>query len=200
MGSAKCSVCGRTYSESGSFLGGNYGNGVAFLASAVKKPICPDCKRAGAFSGGGNGEGANTAASQESAANAKLAEAQAKALEKQTEAEERARKKAEKAAFAESMSNITFNGDADEISKDFEIIYQYWLDKDLDSSQKKIIKDKLELGMMALKKADSVKAEFYEKKINDEKKKRKIKKIVKAVGITVGVIALFLLMIGLANQ
>ena len=196
MGTAKCSVCGRMYSQSG--LLGDSDKGIQFMASMVKKPICPDCKRAGAF-GGGNG-GANTAASQESAANAKLAEAQAKALEKQTVAEERARKKAEKAAFAESMSNITFNGDADEISKDFEIIYQYWLDKDLDSSQKKIIKDKLELGMMALKKADSVKAEFYEKKINDEKKKRKIKKIVKAVGITVGVIALFLLMIGLANQ
>lgn len=199
MGSARCSVCGRNF-----YVGGITGElneaGFGLITKTIKKPICPDCKRAGAFSGGGNGGGANTAASQESAANARLAEAQAKALEKQTAAEERARKKAEKAAFAESMSNITFNGDADEISKDFEIIYQYWLDKDLDSSQKKIIKDKLELGMMALKKADSVKAEFYEKKINDEKKKRTIKKIVKAVGITVGVIALFLLMIGLANQ
>lgn len=198
MGNAKCSVCGRNF-----YVGGITGElndaGFGLITKTIKKPICPDCKRAGAFSGGGNG-GVNTAASEESAANAKLAAAQAEALEKQTEAEERARKKAEKAAFAESMSNITFNGDADEVSKDFEIIYQYWLDNDLDSSQKKIIKDKLELGMMALKKADSVKAEFYEKKINDEKKKRKIKKIVKAVGITVGVIVLLQLMIGLANQ
>lgn len=194
MGNAKCSVCGRNF-----YVGGITGElneaGFGLITKTIKKPICPDCKRAGAFSGGGNG-GVNTAASKESAANAKLAAAQAEALEKQTEAEERARKK----AFAESISNITFNGDADEVSKDFEIIYQYWLDKDLDSSQKKIIKDKLELGMMALKKADSVKAEFYEKKINDEKKKRKIKKIVKAVGITVGVIVLLVPMIGLANQ
>lgn len=123
---------------------------------------------------------------------AEASRAQAEALEKQTEAEERARKKAEKAAFAESMSNITFNGDADEISKDFEIIYQYWLDKDLDSSQKKIIKDKLELGMMALKKADPMKASFYEKKINDEKKKRITKKICFGVGFAVLVIIMLI--------
>ena len=135
------------------------------------------------------------AARSEKAANEAAAEAnkaQAEAIRKQTEAAERAQAKAEKAAFAESMSNITFTGDADEISKDFEIIYQYWLDGDLDLSQKKIIKDKLELGMMALKKADSMKAGFYEKKINDEKKKRKIKKIATGVGVAVLVIVLLI--------
>lgn len=51
MGSAKCSVCGRSYSESGSFLGGDYGGGAAAIAKMIKKPICPDCKRAQAFGG-----------------------------------------------------------------------------------------------------------------------------------------------------
>lgn len=199
MGSAKCSVCGRIYSESNCFLGGEYGGGTAFLAGMIKKPICPDCKRAGAFSGGGSG-GGNTAASQESAANAKLAEAQVAALKKQTEAAERAQRKAEKAAFTESMSNITFTGDADKIVKDFDTIYQYWLDSSLDSSQKKIIKDKLELGMMALKKADSMKADFYEKKINAEKKKRKIKTIAIASGVGILIIALVIVVIVAAQS
>lgn len=47
MGTAKCSVCGRMYSQSG--LLGDSDKGIQFMASLVKKPICPDCKRAGAF-------------------------------------------------------------------------------------------------------------------------------------------------------
>lgn len=141
------------------------------------------------------------AARSEKAANEAAAEAskaQAEALKKQTEAAERAQRKAEKAAFTESMSNITFTGDADKIVKDFDTIYQHWLDGNLEASQKKIIKDKLELGMMALKKADPMKADFYEKKINDEKKKRKIKTIAIASGVGVSIIVF--LIIGIVYQ
>lgn len=141
------------------------------------------------------------AARSKKAANEAAAEAskaQAEALRSQTEAAERAQRQAEKAAFTESMSNITFAGDADKIVKDFDTIYQHWLDGNLEESQKKIIKDKLELGMMALKKADPMKADFYEKKINDEKKKRKIKTIAIASGV--GVLIIVFLIIGIVYQ
>ena len=118
----------------------------------MKKPICPDCKRAGAF-GGGNGDLA-----KESAANARLAEAQAKAIEKQADAAEKAQERAADAEFASTMAKLTFSGEPKEIVQDFETVYQYWLKKDLKKDQKKI------------------------------------------VGWTVGIIALLLLMIGLANQ
>lgn len=103
MGSAKCSICGRTYSESGSFLGGNYGNGVAFVAGLAKKPICPDCKRAGAFSGAGNGGGTNYS----DKAAAKIAEENA----------ERERAKAAKAAHkaaVQEVKNYVFDDSSDE--------------------------------------------------------------------------------------
>ena len=193
MGTAKCSVCGRMYSQSG--LLGDSDKGIQFMASLVKKPICPDCKRAGAFGGGGNGDLA-----KESAANARLAEAQAKAIEKQADAAEKAQARAADAEFASTMAKLTFSGEPKEIVQDFETVYQYWLKKDLKKDQKKIVADKLELGLMALKKADSMKGDFYEKKVKEEKKKQKIMKIVKIVGWTVGIIALLLLMIGLANQ
>lgn len=119
----------------------------------MKKPICLDCKRAGAFGGGGNG-----ALSKESAANARLAEAQARAIEKQADAAEKAQERAADAEFASTMAKLTFSGEPKEIVQDFETVYQYWLKKDLKKDQKKI------------------------------------------VGWTVGIIALLLLMIGLANQ
>lgn len=194
MGTAKCSVCGRMYSQDG--LLGDSDKGIRFMASMVKKPICPDCKRAGLTAGGGG----NASATRESEANAKLAEAQARAIEKQAAAAAKAQEMAADAAFASTMSNFTFSGEPEEIAKDFESVYQYWLKKDLKKDQKKVVADKLELGLMALKKADSMKGDFYEKKVKEEKKKRKIMKIVKIVGWTVGIIALLLLMIGLANQ
>lgn len=126
--------------------------------------------------------------------------AAAKAVEKQAEAVAKAQEQAADAAFVDSMAQITFSGDTEEIGQDFEIIYQYWMKKDLKKDQKKVVADKLELGLLALKKADSMKADFYEKKIEEEKKKRKTMAIVKAVAITVGVIVFLLLMIGLYNQ
>lgn len=198
MGSAKCSVCGRMYSQSG--LLGDSDKGIQFMASMVKKPICPDCKRASKFSGGNDSGGGN--ASRESEANAKLAEAQAKAIQAQAEAEAKAREMAADAAFASTMTKFTFNGTPEEIAQDFESIYQYWLKKDLKKDQKKVVADKLELGLMALKKADNIKGEFYENKVVEEKKKRKTMKIVKIVGGTVGIIAalLLLLIIGIALE
>ena len=56
------------------------------------------------------------------------------------------------------------------------------------------------IGQSHLVSKDSMKGDFYEKKVKEEKKKQKIMKIVKIVGWTVGIIALLLLMIGLANQ
>ena len=103
MGTAKCSVCGRMYSQSG--LLGDSDKGIQFMASLVKKPICLDCKRAGAFGGGGNG-----ALSKESAANARLAEAQARAIEKQADAAEKAQERAADAEFASTMAKLTFSG------------------------------------------------------------------------------------------
>ena len=134
MGTAKCSVCGRMYSQSG--LLGDHDKGIQFMAGLVKKPICPDCKRAGLTSGGGNG-----AAAQESAANARLAEAQAKAIEKQAAAAAKAQEMAADAAFASTMSKFTFSGEPEEIAQDFESVYQYWLKKDLKKDQKKVVAD-----------------------------------------------------------
>lgn len=196
MGSAKCSVCGRMYSAGG--LLGDSDAGIRFVASMVKKPICPDCKRASKFSGGNDSGSGN--ASRESEANAKLAEAQAKAIQAQAEAEAKAQEMAADAAFASTMTKFTFNGTPEEIVQDFESVYQYWLKKDLKKDQKKVVADKLELGLMALKKADSIKGEFYENKVVKEKKKRKTIKIVKIVGGTVGIIAALLLIIGLAEM
>ena len=71
----------------------------------MKKPICPDCKRAGAFGDGGNG-----ALSKESEANARLAEAQARAIEKQANAAEKAQERAADAEFASTMAKLTFSG------------------------------------------------------------------------------------------
>lgn len=143
---------------------------------------------------------ANEALAQESAANARLAAAQEAAIKQQADAAAKAQEMAADAAFASTMAKFTFSGEPEEIAQDFESVYQYWLKKDLKKDQKKVVADKLELGLMALKKADSMKGEFYEKKVVEEKKKRKIMKIVKIVGWTVGIIALLLLMIGLANQ
>ena len=175
----KCKVCGRTFYKK-EFLSG---------ANLFAERVCPECKRARAFSGGG---------AEASEANAKLAEAQANAIKKQADIVAKSQKMAAEAAFAESMSNLTFSGDPEEVIKDFELAYQYWLKTDLKNDQKKIVADKLELGLMALKKADSTKGEFYEQKVLSEKKKRKIIKIVKIAGTAIVIIVLFI-MIGLAN-
>lgn len=112
--------------------------------------------------------------------------AAAKAVQKQAEAVAKAQEQAADAAFVDSMAQITFSGDPEEIGQDFEIIYQYWMKKDLKKDQKKVVADKLELGLLALKKADSMKADFYENKINEEKKKRKTINIIKIIGGVVG--------------
>ena len=143
---------------------------------------------------------ANEALVRESAANERLAEAQERAIQKQADAAAKAQERAADAEFASTMAKLTFSGEPEEIGQDFETVYQYWLKDDLKKDQKKVVADKLELGLMALIKADSVKGNFYEKKVLEEKKKRKIKKIVKIFGWTVGIIALLLLMIGLSNQ
>ena len=102
MGSAKCSVCGRMYSAGG--LLGDSDAGIRFAASLIKKPICPDCKRASKFSGSNDSGGGNN--SRESEANAKLVEAQAKALNAQAEAEAKAREMFHKASAIRFMTEV----------------------------------------------------------------------------------------------
>lgn len=204
---AKCDICGKKYWQDSSALAkftgaanvekdwedSLFGYGLKLVRAGTKavsgkKNICPDCMRAQAFAGGNaNATVTNTASN----ANAKLAEAQANAIKQQ-------QKMAAEAAFAESMSNLTFSGDSEKVVKDFEIAYQYWLKTDLKKDQEKIVAEKVELGLMALKKADSTKGEFYEQKVLSEKKKRKTIKIVKIAGTAIVIIVLFI-MIGLAN-
>ena len=102
MGTAKCSICGRMYSQSG--LLGDSDKGIQFMAGLVKKPICPDCKRAGAFSGGTNGGGST-----------KYADKAAARIAEENAARERieAAKAAHKAAVQE-VKNYTFDDSSDE--------------------------------------------------------------------------------------
>lgn len=179
----KCKVCGRTF----------YKHEILDGLNLFAERICPDCKRQRAFSGG---DGGNSNAERESAANAKLAEAQAKQVAAATKAQEMAAD----AAFASSMANLTFSGDPAEIGQDFEIAYQYWLKKGLKRDQKKVVAEKLEFGLMALKKADSVKGDFYEKKVAKEKRKRTTIKIFKIVGITLIVIVWLLIILVLGTN
>lgn len=103
MGSAKCSVCGRMFSAGG--LVGDSDPGIRFVAGLVAKPVCPDCKRAGAFSGGGNGGGATTQYSDKAAA--KIAQ------EKADEERIKAAKEAHKAAV-QAIKNYAFDDTSDE--------------------------------------------------------------------------------------
>ena len=102
MGNAKCSVCGRNF-----YVGGRTGElndaGFGLITKTIKKPICPDCKRAGAFSGGGNGGGTNYS----DKAAAKIAEENA----------ERERAKAARAAHkaaVQKVKNYVFDDSSDE--------------------------------------------------------------------------------------
>ncbi len=119
---------------------------------------------------------AHEAATAASKSQEELNNAQAEAVNLKSAAEERAQ-------FADTMANLTFSGEAKDICHDFEVVYSYWLDKDLKSNQKKVVNEKLELGMLALKNADPVKGAFYEKKVKAEKKKRLLKKLLLWIGI-----------------
>ena len=131
---------------------------------------------------------AHEAATAASKSQEELNKAQAAAVNLKSAAEERAQ-------FADTMANLTFSGEAKDICHDFEVIYNYWLDKDLKSNQKKVVNEKLELGMLALKNADPVKGAFYEKKVKAEKKKRLLKNLLLWIGIPLACIIFILIAI-----
>ncbi len=103
MANAKCSICGRTfYNGDWSAKGGA---GAAALVGMVKKPVCPDCKRAGAFSGGGNNGGGSSNAADKAAAKIAEENADRERIE--------AAKAAHKAAVQE-IKNYVFDDSSDE--------------------------------------------------------------------------------------
>lgn len=93
------------YSQSG--LLGDRDAGIRFVASMVKKPICPDCKRASKFSGG-NGE-------YEAGGSSKYADKAAAKIAEENAARERLKEQqaAHKAAIQE-VKNYTFDDSSDE--------------------------------------------------------------------------------------
>ena len=191
MGTAKCSICGRMYSQSG--LLGDSDKGIQFMASMVKKPICPDCKRAGAF-GGGNGGGGSTYADK---AAAKIAE---------EEAENRrikAAKAAHKAAIQE-IKNYVFDDSSDEA---YTRSVMNFMDDYIecnpglfaDGDYKKAYKRKIENELKLQKTSNPERAEklksLYEGAAETMKKSLRTRFIISGVIVLVAIIACVILMV-----
>lgn len=191
MGTAKCSICGRMYSQSG--LLGDSDKGIQFMASMVKKPICPDCKRAGAF-GGGNGGGGSTYADK---AAAKIAE---------EEAENRrikAAKAAHKAAIQE-IKNYVFDDSSDEA---YTRSVMNFMDDYIecnpglfaDGDYKKAYKRKIENELKLQKTSNPERAEklksLYEEAAETMKKRLRTRFIISGVIVLVAIIACVILMV-----
>ena len=191
MGTAKCSICGRMYSQSG--LLGDSDKGIQFMASMVKKPICPDCKRAGAF-GGGNGGGGSTYADK---AAAKIAE---------EEAENRrikAAKAAHKAAIQE-IKNYVFDDSSDEA---YTRSVMNFMDDYIecnpglfaDGDYKKAYKRKIENELKLQKTSNPERAEklksLYKEAAETMKKRLRTRFIISGVIVLVAIIACVILMV-----
>ena len=191
MGTAKCSICGRMYSQSG--LLGDSDKGIQFMASMVKKPICPDCKRAGAF-GGGNGGGGSTYPDK---AAAKIAE---------EEAENRrikAAKAAHKAAIQE-IKNYVFDDSSDEA---YTRSVMNFMDDYIecnpglfaDGDYKKAYKRKIENELKLQKTSNPERAEklksLYKEAAETMKKRLRTRFIISGVIVLVAIIACVILMV-----
>ena len=191
MGTAKCSICGRMYSQSG--LLGDSDKGIQFMASMVKKPICPDCKRAGAF-GGGNGGGGSTYADK---AAAKIAEeeAQNRRIE--------AAKAAHKAAIQE-IKNYVFDDSSDEA---YTRSVMNFMDDYIecnpglfaDGDYKKAYKRKIENELKLQKTSNPERAEklksLYKEAAETMKKRLRTRFIISGVIVLVAIIACVILMV-----
>ena len=188
MGTAKCSICGRMYSQSG--LLGDSDKGIQFMASMVKKPICPDCKRAGAFGGGGSGGGGSTYADK---AAAKIAE------------EEAANRRiaAAKAAIQE-IKNYVFDDSSDEAYTrsvmNFMDDYKecnpgLFADGDYKKAYKRKIENELKLQKTSNpERAEKLKS-LYEEAAETMKKRLRTRFIISGVIVLVAIIACVILMV-----
>ena len=192
MGTAKCSVCGRMYSQSG--LLGDSDKGIQFMASMVKKPICPDCKRAGAFGGGGNGGGGSTYADK---AAAKIAEEEA--ANRRIEAA----KAAHKAAIQE-IKNYVFDDSSDEAYThsvmNFMDDYKecnpgLFADGDYKKAYKRKIENELKLQKTSNpERAEKLKS-LYDEAAETMKKRLRTRFIISGVIVLVAIIACVILMV-----
>lgn len=191
MGTAKCSICGRMYSQSG--LLGDSDKGIQFMASMVKKPICPDCKRAGAF-GGGNGGGGSTYADK---AAAKIAEEEAQ------NRRIKAAKAAHKAAIQE-IKNYVFDDSSDEA---YTRSVMNFMDDYIecnpglfaDGDYKKAYKRKIENELKLQKTSNPERAEklksLYKEAAETMKKRLRTRFIISGVIVLVAIIACVILMV-----
>lgn len=189
MGSAKCSVCGRMYSANG--LLGDSDAGIRFAASLIKKPICPDCKRASKFSGGNGGYEAGGSSKYADKAAAKIAEENA--------ARERLKEQqaAHKAAIQE-VKNYTFDDSSDEaftrslmnfIDDYMECNPGLFADGDYKKAYKRRIESELKMQKTSNpERAEKIKS-LYEEAVETMKKRLKTRFIISGVIVIVVIIA-----------
>lgn len=114
----KCKVCGRTfYKEDEGW--GQISEGYAALGSLFAEKICPDCKRAKAFSGGSNSGGSNNGDSEAARIKAEADREKAEAARKEEEAarEEEARKAAAHKEAIQNIKNYEFPADDSEFNR-----------------------------------------------------------------------------------
>lgn len=177
----KCKVCGRNF-----LLEETITSSVGF---DFREKICPECKRARAFSGNGSSNNGNDGGSKAGsllggiAGGIVSAAAANKAATEASYERQKAEKKAENQAALDKLRTFSFSGDAQQISSEMEELYQIWIsynpnfmEKLTDNSVKtyvKLLEEKLDYGLMSLKSADATKGSYYEEKISKEKAKRK---------------------------
>lgn len=177
----KCKVCGRYFYQEATIT--------SSLGFDFREKVCPECKRARAFSGNGSSNNGNDGGSKGGsllggiAGGIAGAAAANKAASEASYEKQQAEKKAENQAALDKLRTLSFSGDAQQISAEMEELYQIWIsynpspvDKLTDNSVKtyvKLLEEKLDYGLMSLKSADATKGSYYEEKISKEKEKRK---------------------------
>lgn len=177
----KCKVCGRYFYQEATIT--------SSLGFDFREKVCPECKRARAFSGNGSSNNGNDGGSKGGsllggiAGGIAGAAAANKAASEASYEKQQAEKKAENQAALDKLRTLSFSGDAQQISAEMEELYQIWIsynpspvDKLTDNATKtyvKLLEEKLDYGLMSLKSADATKGSYYEEKISKEKAKRK---------------------------
>ena len=195
MSEEKCDWCGKTYYNGGYQ---NWTGGAFKMHNFCSQACCT------AFNNSKKSKQEATSNRTTTDARDRVASAQADAIRSQ-------QRQAEEDDFRKKINAITFTGSPESIASDFDNIYQYFINfgsgkklinivessenkvdfSNLKSNKtnRKIIEDKMELGLIALKKVDPEKAEFYEKKIKEENKKRKTSRRIKTtIWVIVGIV------------
>ena len=176
MDRLKCKVCGRYFYQEATVT--------SSIGFDFREKVCPECKRARAFSGNGNsGSGNGNSLLGGIAGGIAGAAAANKAASEASYEKQQAEKKAAAQAALDKLRTLSFSGDAQQISAEMEELYQIWIsynpnpvDKLTDNATKtyvKLLEEKLDYGLMSLKSADATKGSYYEEKISKEKAKRK---------------------------